>query len=119
MAFAEYQSTVLEKFDFLIAEYHFVLTEVRSEGYGCFLAYEKADRKISLGYEWRESRFFYYLMDKKTTIMFKDFFLRYDPSINWYEELMPKDNDFEPAIDRNIALLKKYGVPFLEGKDSL
>jgi hypothetical protein len=113
-----YKDAALSRFDFLRTEYDFTLEEVRIEQDMCYIIFAKKGLLIRLGYELREKRFFYSLNDGKTIMLFHEFFKRYDESINW-PELMPLDDDYEKAMDKNILLLKKYGDDFLAGKESL
>jgi hypothetical protein len=120
MSYLDYSPIALEKFNFLITGYGFELTEVRHENYGTFIIYTSPEKRLllNLGYEYREERFFYFMNDGTSRIMFHEFFSRYDPSLYW-PDLMPKGDDFIPAIDKNIVLLKKYGEGFLTGKEKL
>jgi hypothetical protein len=113
-----YRDAAFIKFDFLRSVYDFRLKDVTIKPGVCYIEYEKKGLLISLGYELIEKRFFYYLNDGKTVVIFHEFFKRYDESINW-PELMPLDEDYEKAMDKNIGLLKKYGHGFLTGEERL
>ncbi|NCI49824.1 hypothetical protein GWC95_07820 [Sediminibacterium roseum] len=121
MPFLDYKPIALEKFSFLVTDYGFELTEVRSENYGTFLIYGNKEKKIvlNLGYEYRDQMFYYFLNDGIKRLTFHDFFGKYDPSLLYWPDLMPKGDDFLPALEKNIALLKKYGHNFLSGKEKL
>ena len=73
---------------------------------------------LNLGYEYFEERFYYFMNDGTNRIMFHEFFSRFEPSLYW-PDLMPKGEDFITALDKNIALLKKYGDGFLSGKEKI
>jgi len=114
-----YRDAALVKFDFLRTEYDFVIEEVDiKNSWTCTIIYTKKKMIIELSAEPLDQRFHYFLKDGVKTIIFHQFFQRYDANINW-PELMPLDHDYEKAMDKNILLLKKYGHNFLSGKENL
>lgn len=122
MSFINYPNAVTSAFEFLVNDYGFKLVENRTELYGWFMSYKKQEpqRGIYLQYEFREERFKYILNDGKSEMLFWDYFHRFDPTIFWYSEgLVPVGNAVVPAVEKNAALLKKYGHAFLSGKEDL
>lgn len=118
MIFKDYKNIAIEKYNFLVKEYNFNLSECREESYGVFLTYSKKSIMVELGYEYKEQRFFNYLNDGKHRIIFHDYFKKKDPNFQWHY-LMPLDDNFSTAIDRNIELLRKHAMPFLHMQESL
>lgn len=113
-----YKESAIKKFNFLVSDYSFSLTEVATKSDTCYLLYTKNNITSCLRAEPLDKRFYYYLNDGDKVVIFHDFFNRFDETINW-PELMPLDGDYEKAIDKNILLLKKYGQAFLMGGEKL
>ena len=115
-----------EKFRFLISEYGYALTERRQENYGYYTVYERSQRKVYLGYDYRENFFYFILIRGKYTVYPNDhdqenikpffrLFEKYEADLE--KKIQPDDSQYLEALELNASLLKKYGDKVLKGEE--
>lgn len=114
-----------EFFSFLVSEYQYSLIQDENLNYGFTLEYQRDEIRVHLFYDYRANSFNFYLIRGKNTKYpndydsenirpFYELFQKFDESLDIYL-IDPSDDDYEPALNKNQELLKKYGEKVLRG----